>query len=138
MALSGCSGPGGVKTKKIDISVLPVLRIECVTQRLTNARLPLAARCQTPSMQNSPLPLAMRRTFSLRVCAWGGIMPPGGRIWMTVRCDDNHALLRVRDTGVGVPPAMREKMAGMMGGMGEFTVTPGTGTRKIAGYDAHP
>jgi hypothetical protein len=37
-----------------------------------------------------------------------------------------------------IPPAMREKMAGMMGGMGEFTVTPGTGTKKIAGYDAHP
>jgi hypothetical protein len=37
-----------------------------------------------------------------------------------------------------IPPAMREKMAGMMGGGGQFTVTPGTGTRKIAGYDAHP
>jgi hypothetical protein len=37
-----------------------------------------------------------------------------------------------------IPPAMREKMAGMMGGGGQFTVTPGTGTRKIAGYDARP
>jgi hypothetical protein len=35
-----------------------------------------------------------------------------------------------------MPPAMREKMAGMMGGGGAFTVTPGAGTRKIAGYDA--
>ncbi len=39
-----------------------------------------------------------------------------------------------------MPPAMREKMqkmtgAGMMGGV---TVTKGTGTRKIAGYDATP
>ena len=37
-----------------------------------------------------------------------------------------------------VPPAMREKMAGMMGGGAALTVTPGTGSRKIAGYDAHP
>jgi hypothetical protein len=37
-----------------------------------------------------------------------------------------------------IPPAMREKMAGMMGGGGQLTVTPGTGTRNIAGYDAHP
>jgi hypothetical protein len=37
-----------------------------------------------------------------------------------------------------VPPAMREKMAAMMGGGGLLTVTPGTGSRKIAGYDAHP
>jgi hypothetical protein len=37
-----------------------------------------------------------------------------------------------------MPPAMREKMAGMMGGAGKITVTAGTGTRKIAGYDAHP
>lgn len=35
-----------------------------------------------------------------------------------------------------MPPAMREKMQGMMGGGGVFTVTPGAGTRKIAGYDA--
>jgi len=37
-----------------------------------------------------------------------------------------------------IPPAMREKMAGMMGGGAALTVTPGTGSRKIAGYDAHP
>jgi hypothetical protein len=38
-----------------------------------------------------------------------------------------------------MPPAMREKMAGAMGGGGGLlAVTVGTGSRKIAGYDAHP
>src|SRR5512134_1537660 len=38
-----------------------------------------------------------------------------------------------------MPPAMREKMAGMMGGIAaSVTVTPGTGTRKVAGYDTRP
>lgn len=36
----------------------------------------------------------------------------------------------------GLPPALRDKMAGMVGGVASaVTVTKGTGTRKIAGYD---
>lgn len=36
----------------------------------------------------------------------------------------------------GLPPALREKMAGIAGGVASaVTVTKGTGTRKIAGYD---
>ena len=36
----------------------------------------------------------------------------------------------------GLPPAMREKMAGMVGGAASaVTVTKGTGSRRIAGYD---
>ena len=38
-----------------------------------------------------------------------------------------------------MPPALREKMAGIMGGMAaQVTVTPGAGGRKIAGYDTKP
>jgi hypothetical protein len=38
-----------------------------------------------------------------------------------------------------MPPAMREKMGNMMGAMAaQVTVTPGTGSRKIAGYDTKP
>lgn len=39
-----------------------------------------------------------------------------------------------------MPPALREKMQKMSGGgmMGSVTVVKGTGTRKIAGYDATP
>jgi hypothetical protein len=38
-----------------------------------------------------------------------------------------------------MPPAMRDKMAAMMGGIAaQVTVTPGTGTRKVAGYDTRP
>lgn len=35
-----------------------------------------------------------------------------------------------------LPPAMREKMAGMMGGAGGVKVMPGSGSRTIAGYAA--
>jgi hypothetical protein len=45
---------------------------------------------------------------------------------------------RMDESMTKVPPAMREKMAAMMGGGGQFTVTPGTGSKKIAGYDTHP
>jgi hypothetical protein len=38
-----------------------------------------------------------------------------------------------------MPPALREKMAGMMGGIAaQVSVTPGTGSKKIAGYDTRP
>jgi hypothetical protein len=38
-----------------------------------------------------------------------------------------------------MPPAMREKMGALMGGIAaQVNVTPGTGTRKIAGYDTKP
>jgi two-component system CheB/CheR fusion protein len=36
--------------------------------------------------------------------------PPRGRIWLSVGSEDGHAVLRVRDTGVGIPPAMRDKI----------------------------
>lgn len=31
--------------------------------------------------------------------------PPGGQIWVTVSREDTRAVLRVRDTGVGIPPS---------------------------------
>lgn len=38
-----------------------------------------------------------------------------------------------------MPPALREKMGNLMGGMAAaVTVTPGTGSKKIAGYDTKP
>lgn len=38
-----------------------------------------------------------------------------------------------------IPPAMREKMGNMMGGIAaQVQVTPGTGSKKIAGYDTKP
>jgi hypothetical protein len=38
-----------------------------------------------------------------------------------------------------MPPAVREKMGNMMGALAaQVTVTPGTGSRKIAGYDTKP
>jgi PAS domain S-box-containing protein len=37
----------------------------------------------------------------------------GGRIWLTLECVDDHAVLRVRDTGVGLPPEMLEEVFGL-------------------------
>jgi len=38
-----------------------------------------------------------------------------------------------------MPPAMREKMGNMMGAIAaQVTVTPGTGSKKVAGYDTKP
>jgi signal transduction histidine kinase/ActR/RegA family two-component response regulator len=31
---------------------------------------------------------------------------PGGRVWLTVERDGNEAVIRVRDTGMGIPPEM--------------------------------
>lgn len=46
---------------------------------------------------------------------------------------------RMEEQMKNIPPAMREKMGSMMGTMAaQVTVTPGTGTKKIAGYDTRP
>src|SRR4030095_4860217 len=38
-----------------------------------------------------------------------------------------------------MPPAVREKMQAMMGGIAQsVTVTPGTGSKTVAGYETHP
>ncbi len=31
---------------------------------------------------------------------------PGGQIWLALQNDDSHAIIRVRDTGIGIPPEM--------------------------------
>ncbi|HEV2844774.1 MAG TPA: PAS domain S-box protein, partial [Thermoanaerobaculia bacterium] len=36
--------------------------------------------------------------------------PPGGRIWLTVEREDGQAVLRVRDTGVGIPADLLPKV----------------------------
>jgi CheY-like chemotaxis protein len=36
--------------------------------------------------------------------------PAGGRIWLSARRNGDRAVLRVRDTGIGIPPEMREKI----------------------------
>ena len=46
---------------------------------------------------------------------------------------------RMEEQMKNIPPAMREKMGSMMGGIAaQVTVTPGTGSKKIAGYDTKP
>ena len=46
---------------------------------------------------------------------------------------------KMQESMQNLPPAMREKMGHMMGAMAaQVTVTPGTGTKKIAGYDTKP
>lgn len=43
---------------------------------------------------------------------------------------------KMEESMKNLPPAMREKMGSMMGGVAaQVTVTPGTATKKIAGYD---
>ena len=43
---------------------------------------------------------------------------------------------KMQESMANLPPAMREKMGNMMGAMAaQVTVTPGPGTKKIAGYD---
>jgi hypothetical protein len=46
---------------------------------------------------------------------------------------------KMQESMQNLPPAMREKMGNMMGAIAaQVTVTPGTGTKKIAGYDTKP
>jgi hypothetical protein len=70
--------------------------------------------------------------------------------WETTRDEMNAQLAQMnakmeeqqkqmQESMKNLPPAMREKMGAMMGGiMAQVTVTPGTGTKKIAGYDTKP
>jgi two-component system CheB/CheR fusion protein len=39
--------------------------------------------------------------------------PPGGRIWLTVRREQNKAVIRVRDSGVGIRSDMLDKIFGL-------------------------
>jgi two-component system CheB/CheR fusion protein len=36
--------------------------------------------------------------------------PRGGDIWLTLKCDDDHAVLSVRDNGIGFPQGMQDRM----------------------------
>lgn len=46
---------------------------------------------------------------------------------------------KMQEQMANLPPAMREKMGNMMGGIAaQVEVKPGTGTKKIAGYDTRP
>ena len=46
---------------------------------------------------------------------------------------------KMEESMKNLPPAMREKMGNMMGGVAaQVSVAPGTGTKKIAGYDTKP
>lgn len=70
--------------------------------------------------------------------------------WETTRDEMNAQLAQVnarmeeqqkkmQEQMQNLPPAMREKMGNMMGALAaQVQVTPGTGTRKIAGYDTKP
>ena len=70
--------------------------------------------------------------------------------WETTRDEMNAQLAQVnakmdeqqkkmQEQMANMPPAMREKMSSMMGGIAaQVSVTPGTGSRKIAGYDTKP
>jgi hypothetical protein len=63
--------------------------------------------------------------------------------WETTRDEMNAKMEEQRKQMQGklkdMPPALREKMGSMMGALADqVTVTPGAGTRKIAGYDTKP
>jgi two-component system CheB/CheR fusion protein len=36
--------------------------------------------------------------------------PPGGRICLSAKCEDDQAVVRVRDTGLGIPSQMRDRI----------------------------
>jgi hypothetical protein len=70
--------------------------------------------------------------------------------WETTRAEMEKQLAQVsaqmeeqqkkmQESMANLPPAMREKMGNMMGALAaQVTVTPGTGSKKIAGYDTKP
>lgn len=39
--------------------------------------------------------------------------PEGGRIWLTVATNGSEAVVRVRDTGIGIPPEMLSRIFGL-------------------------
>lgn len=39
--------------------------------------------------------------------------PEGGRIWLTAAAEGGEAVLRVRDTGIGIPPEMQSRIFGL-------------------------
>jgi PAS domain S-box-containing protein len=49
-------------------------------------------------------PDRLRQVFSNLLSNAAKFTPPEGRIWVTLERSGDHALIRVRDTGVGIPP----------------------------------
>ncbi len=44
--------------------------------------------------------------------------PPGGRIWLTATAEGGAAVVRVRDTGIGIPPDMLARIFGLFAQVG--------------------
>jgi signal transduction histidine kinase len=63
-------------------------------------------------------PLRLAQVFANLLHNAVKFTPPGGRIDVRAHVEGAEALVSVRDTGVGVPPAMQERIFEMFGQVG--------------------
>src|SRR5205085_7537969 len=53
--------------------------------------------------------------------------PEGGRIWLTAAREAGEAVVRVRDTGIGIPPEMLSRIFGLFSQVGRAEERAGGG-----------
>lgn len=102
---------------KINIRVEPYDLRKAVDSALDVVRPQIDGRDQHLVVDIGPTPLIVQgdvmRLQQIHVNLLNNAMkytPAGGKIWLTVRQEDQHAVIRVRDTGEGIPTDMLQSI----------------------------
>ncbi|MGV6477407.1 ATP-binding protein [Azotobacter vinelandii] len=126
-------GPGVERATRVVGQLLALARLEPAAVQLHMTRLDLAAFLRSELAELTPLALAKGQELTLETTGAGGYVlrgdapslailvqnlvanavqytPQGGCIRLLLEADADDLLLRVQDSGPGIPPALREKV----------------------------
>lgn len=99
-----------LRRERIAVNHVVGLAIECCETLFSPHGHSLSVTLAAEPMIVRADPDRLRQVFSNLLSNAAKFTPPGGRVWVTVERNGSHAVVRVRDTGVGIPPERLEQV----------------------------